>query len=136
MDESHRMALRSGLLIIEKHLHRIRSELGHEYDSSNSILYHARDNIDPKSKTKILNVVNSLLEEVRQIKETFKLEVVKESVGWKVYNALGEIWSILEDLRPEKLEAYGEMSNPDRELLRPHILKLLRILDDAYEALK
>ena len=45
-----------------------------------------------------------------------------------------EIWTILSDLRPEKLaKAYGRISDTDKKLLEPHILKLLETVDEIYQ---
>jgi len=136
MDENHRRALMSGLIVVEKQLHEICSELAQNGNHSSSILYSRINNIDQRTAKRILNIVMSMLDEIRQVKEKFELESEEESVHTQVHSKLSEIWTILEDLIPEKLEAYGRMYKADKELLRPHILRLLSILNDIYMVLR
>jgi len=131
MNESPRRALGSSLLIIERDLHTITEKLEQASMDSGSILESSIYDVDPQTKKRILNVAASMLDEIRQLKETFKLERSDQSLSRWVYSVLTEIWIILQDLRPEKLaKAYGRISDTDRKLLEPHILRLLRMLDE------
>jgi hypothetical protein len=132
MNESHRRALGSSLLIIEKDLHMITEKLEQDNKDFGSILQSTTYDVDPQTKKKILNIATSMLDEIRQLKEKFKLERDEKSLSHWVYSTLIEIWIILEDLRPEKLKAYGQMSDIDKKLLEPNILKLLKMLDEIY----
>lgn len=132
MNESHRRALGSSLVIIEKDLHTITEKLEQDSKDFGSILQSTTYDVDPQTKKKILNVATSMLDEIRQLKEKFKLERDEKSLSRWVYSTLIEIWIILEDLRPEKLKAYGQMSDMDKKLLNPHILKLLKMLGEIY----
>jgi len=70
------------------------------------------NDIDPKTRKKIHDVVTSMLDEINQIKELFNLEPAEKSLRWAITSMLSEIWMILEDLRPEKISrAYGQMSD-------------------------
>jgi len=131
MNENHRRALGSSLQLIERYLNMISEELDREGKNLSSILDSIIYDVDPHTKKKILNVAASMLDEIRQLKETFKLERNEKSLRRWVYSTLVGVWIILEDLRPEKLtKAYGRMSDADKKLLGPHILKLLRMLDE------
>jgi hypothetical protein len=136
MDENHKRALRSGLIVVEKLLHEICNDLVQNGDHTTSILYAKINDVDPRSAKKLLNLTESMLDVVRQIKEKFDLGSNQESIRSLVYSRLSEIWTILEDLRPEKLKAYGQMSKADSELLRPYILRLLCMLDDIFRLLR
>ena len=133
MNENHRRALGSSLQLIERYLNMISEELDREGKNLSSILDSIIYDVDPHTKEKILNVVASMLDEIRQLKETFKLERNEKSLRRWVYTTLVGVWIILEDLRPEKLKAYGQMSDADKKLLEPHILKLLRMLDEIHQ---
>jgi len=131
MNESPRRALGSSLLIIERDLHTIIEKLQQASKDSGSILESSIYDVDPQTKKRMLSVTASMLDEIRELKETFKLEKSDHSLSRWVYSVLTEIWIILEDLRPEKLvKAYGRISDTDRKLLEPHILRLLRMLDE------
>jgi hypothetical protein len=136
MDENHKRALRSGLIVVEKLLHEICDDLVQNGDHTTPILYAKINDVDPRSAKKLLNLTESMLDVVRQIKEKFDLGSNQESIRSLVYSRLSEIWTILEDLRPEKLKAYGQMSKADSELLRPYILRLLGMLDDIFRLLR
>jgi hypothetical protein len=134
MDENHRRALRSNLLVVERDLHYIRSQL--ESRVNKSVSYFTRNDIGPETKRKVLTMTKTMLDEIEQIVEKFSLESKEESARRNILGALSEIWTILPDSRPEKLKAYGSMSERDRELLTPHIQRLQRTLDDVFEVLR
>jgi len=129
MNENHERVLRSTLLIIEKQIHQIKSELNAS-DKPNLIMYSIKDDLDQAARTKILDIASSMLTKISQVKEAFGLvEVKEESVRRDIIGALTLIWVILHESTPEKMENYGRMSASDRELLRPHILALLRLVN-------
>jgi hypothetical protein len=131
MNENHKRALGTSLRVIERHLNTISEELEKNDRNSNVILNSIMHDVDPHTKKKILTVTASMLEEIRQLKEIFKLEKHEASLRRLVYSTIIEIWIILEDLRPEKLaKAYGRISDTDKKLLEPHILKLLKMLNE------
>jgi hypothetical protein len=134
MDENHRRALRSNLLVVERDLHYIRSQLESYVNKSAS--YFTRNDIGPETKRKVLTMTKTMLDEIEQIMDKFNLESKEESARRNIRGALSEIWTILEETRPEKLKAYGSISERDRELLTPHIQRLQRILDDVFEVLR
>jgi len=134
MNENHKRALGTSLQVIERHLNTINEELDQNHKNSNSILNSIIYDVNPQTKKTILNVTASMLEEIRQLKEIFNLEKYETSLRRLVYSTMIEIWTILEDLRPERLaKAYGRISDTDKKLLEPHILKLLETLDEIYQ---
>jgi hypothetical protein len=128
MNENHIRALRSGLLLVERRLHQIRDYL--ESDGSGSILYSIRSDIDPRARSRIMSVIASMLDEIGRIKEEFGLGAEEESLKRDVYAALAEVWVNLEELMPERMEAYGRMEEGDGRVLKSHILKLLKMHDE------
>jgi len=134
MNENHKRALGTSLQVIERHLNTINEELDQNHKNSNSILNSIIYDVNPQTKKTILNVTASMLEEIRQLKEIFNLEKYETSLRRLVYSTMIEIWTILEDLRPERLaKAYGRISDTDKKLLETHILKLLETLDEIYQ---
>ena len=115
-------------------IHYIRSQL--ESHANNSVSYFTRNDLTPEAKTRVLTMTKTMLDEIEHIVKKFSLEPKEESVRRNIVSVLSEIWTILEESRPEKLKVYGSMSRPDRELLIPHIQRLQRILDDVFEMLR
>lgn len=131
MQDNHNRVLASGLLVIERRLHQIGQDLRQVGEESDSILESTINDIDPKMRKRVIAVVQSMLDEINQIKELFNLEPAKKSLRWEITTMLSEIWTILEDLRPEKISgAYGHMSDGAQHALRPRITRLLDMLDE------
>ena len=106
MDENHKRALKSGLQVVERHLHYISSQLQSHVNRSAS--YSTRNDIDVETKTKVSSLIETMLDEIEQIMEKFSLESRQESIKNNIRGSLTEIWTVLEESRPEKLN-YPEL---------------------------
>lgn len=136
MDYNHKRILGIRLLLIERHLRDIISELKSNSSNSTFILYSVRNTISPEVSIKILDTVDSMLDEIRLMKVKFALESEEQAVRKNILGHLNGIWTTLEDTRPEKMYGYGRMSDHDKELLSPHILKLLVMYEDIFKLLR
>lgn len=136
MDYNHKRILRIRLLLIESDLRDIISKLAFYTNTSNFILYSVKNTIDSERKQRILTVIDSMLNEISQIKEEFSLESEEQSVRQKILGQLNEIWTTLLDTRPESLVGYGTMSDSDEQLLNQLTTKLLCMTDEIYKALE
>ena len=137
MNDNHTRILQVRLLLIERCLRDIISKL--EYDTNNSIyiLYSFKNTITHERRTKILDIINSMFNEINQMKKKFALESKEISVIKSITGDLDEVWTTLENTRPEKMSiGYGNMSNIDEELLRPNILTLLPMVENIYTELE
>jgi hypothetical protein len=136
LDENHKRVLSNSLLIIEEDLRYISSELQQAGETRDTIFYSKANDIDRTTTTRILSGAESMLQEIKRIKEEGELETRKESIRKEVYSLITEIWTLLEDLRPERLKAYGPLSEKDKELLKPQIQGLLRTVNDMLLAIE
>ncbi len=137
MNDNHIRILQVRLLLIERNLHEVMNKL--EYDSNNSfyILYSFKNNVVPDRKIRILDTINSMFNEINKIKVTFALDSKEISVIKSITGNLDQIWTTLENTRPEKISSgYGSMSVIDEELLRPFILRLVHLLENIYTELE
>jgi hypothetical protein len=137
MNDNYLRILRVRLLLIEKCLRDIIDKL--EYDSRNSIfiMYSFKNTIDYDRRTRLLGIINSMLYEINQMKKNFALESEELSIIRSIMGNLDDIWTTLEDTRPEKLsEGYGIMSKVDEDILRHGILKLLPMVNHFYTELE
>jgi methionine synthase II (cobalamin-independent) len=129
LDNNHKRILGIRLKLIEKHLRDTISILEHKGNATFE-LYSIRDNIDLEDKIKIIDIINSMLDEIRQIKKKFVLETDEETIRSHVLGHLNDVWTILEDSTPDNMRGYSRISELDNELLSPHILKLHNTLED------
>jgi hypothetical protein len=137
MNDNYLRILRVRLLLIEKCLLDIIDKL--EYDSRNSIfiMHSFKNTIDYDRRTRLLGIIKSMLDEINQMKKNFALESEELSVIRSIMGNLDDIWTTLEDTRPEKLsEGYGIMSKVDEDILRHGILKLLPMVNHFYTELE
>jgi len=136
MDENHKRVLASDLLIIEERLLQIIEALQQTDEQTDVVLRSTVSDIDSGRRTRLLGTIRSMLDEIKQIKEQFGLEIASKSLRWHIIARLSEIWSILSDLKPEKIgRAFGQMSDDVQEVWRPHISKLSNMLDELYREL-
>jgi len=99
-------------------------------EKSDSILESTINDIESETRRRISDAVESMLDEIGQIKKLFNLEPAEKSLRWEVISTLSEVWTILEDL-PEKISgAYGQMSDDAQNALRPRITRLLNMLNE------
>jgi hypothetical protein len=119
MDYNHTRILRVRLLLIETDLRDIMSKLTSNIDTSDFILYSLKNTIDSETKTRILNTINFMLDEISQMKKEFALESEEQYIRQKLLGRLNEIWTTLLDTMPGKLVVgYGSMSDSDQKLLK------------------
>ena len=136
MDENHKRVLGSSLLTIERRLRQIGRDLQQTGEEADSVLQFTINDIDQETRTKMLDIAKSMLDEIKQIKELFSLEVAHKSLRWHITATLSEIWNILADLKPEKVSrAFGQMPDDVQEAWRPHISRLSNMLDDLFREL-
>src|SRR5690348_3056995 len=103
MDYNHTRILRIRLLLIESYLRDTINKLEFISNNSTFILYSIKNNIDQQSKKRLLRSINSMLDEINQMKEKFALEAEEKSVRQSILGRIDGIWTTLEDTRPEKL---------------------------------
>ena len=136
MNENHKRVLTGDLLIIEERLHQISQELQQTGQESGAVLQSTINDIEPETRTKMLDIARLMLDEIRQIKELFSLEVAHKSLRWHIVTLLSEIWNNLDALKPEKVgQAFGQMPHDVQDAWRPHISRLSNMLDELYQEL-
>ncbi len=118
--ESHERALRSSLIVIEYNLQRVRTLLNEGNPTHRTITYRRADNLSQASKPIMVDLIDDILVEIRQMKEVFELKSEQINIRAEISAALDEIWIILVDLEPERLKAYGELSESEKGLIEPH----------------
>jgi hypothetical protein len=136
MDYNHRRILRIRLLLIEADLRDIISKLTDNTDTSSFILYSVKNTLDSDSKKNIHTIVDCMLDEISIVKEVFALESEEQSPRSKIFGRLNEIWTTLLDTTPQRLAAYGDISDSDQKSLKLIIVKLLHMTEEIYKVLE
>jgi len=134
MEETVANAVKSGLYVVEKNLNMIMQMFVRP--NERSIMRLTRNDIHPTVKSRMLKLIDSMFSELALLKETFNLETVQESASWRVHSFISEVWTVLEDCMPEKLTAYGKMTETDIDILNQHIGVLLQMNDQLLEGLR
>ena len=134
MNDNYTRILQVRLLLIERCLHNILQKLDHKTNDSVYILYSFKNTIDSNLKVRIREIINLMFYEVNQLKNKLDLESKEISVVKSMTGDLDEIWTTLENTMPEKMTTgYGNMSDDDKELLKPSILILLDLVKEIYD---
>ena len=134
MEETVASAVKSGLYVVEKNLNMIMQMFVRP--NERSIMRLTRNDIHPTVKTRMLKLIDSMFSEIALLKETFNLETEHESASWRVHSFISEVWAVLEDCMPEKLTAYGKMTEADTDILNQHIRFLLEMNDQLLDELR
>ncbi len=117
-------------------MHNISSRLQQAGVTSDTIFYSKVNDIDQMTAIRILSGTQSMLQEIKRIKEEDDLGAREESIEKEVYSLLIEIWTLLEDIRPKRLTAYGPLTERDKELLSHQIQGLLKMVNDMSSAIR
>ncbi len=134
MKDNYTRILQVRLLLVERSLHNILRKLKYETDDSVYILHSFKNNIDVDSRIKIHEIINLMFYEMNQLKNKLELESKEISIVKSMTGDLDEIWTTLENTMPEKMiTGYGNMSEEDKELLRPFIITLLDLVKKIYD---
>lgn len=129
MDPGTKLFLGNDLRFVET---RLRTKIDILESNNNNLaflLYSIKHNIDSETRDKILQTIEVMLNEIREVREEVGLELGVESLKRKIDVNLEEIWTTLLDTRPEKMRGRDKMSQPDEDSVRSYVLKLLRMVE-------
>jgi len=129
VDENVRRAVNSGLLIVERNIRNLIKELEHN-QNSNWILQKSVNDIPEESIRKLIEKSELMLTGIRRLEQTYNLEQNVVSTRWRLMNSLAEIWSVLNELTPERLSGYGSITADEKDTLTMRINEILALCND------
>jgi hypothetical protein len=135
MNENHKRVLVIYLHHIERNLENIRRELEQDASKFDPVLSEVNCNVNKHTKTELLCLSSSMLEEIRLMKDLYEFQPQSESSKKRINAALTEIGTPINDLRPKRLENYGSLTADDKEMLDSLVSKFLSILDHMNSSL-
>ncbi len=94
---------------VETRLRTIMDILKSNNNAATFLLYSKKNNMDSETRDKILQTIETMLNEIRHVRDEFGLEQEVESLKRKIDVNLDEIWTTLLDTRPEKMRGRGMM---------------------------
>jgi len=133
MDEDLQRALRGGLYVVEKSLRTLIEVLDHP--QMQGITYSIRGTIDPQSNAAARSEVEGMLKEVELLKTLFRLPTRVQSTERCIHSCLSEVWVVLNECKPERIQGYGKLDKSDSSRLDEHVDALLLMLGRLEEAL-
>ncbi|MGA9153868.1 MAG: hypothetical protein WBZ36_25085 [Candidatus Nitrosopolaris sp.] len=111
MEYRHRRLLEIYLRLVEKHLRDINGSLDSDFKNSRFLLYSIKNSLNVETRAKMQNMVQGMLDEIAKLKEKFSLGSEEIDARRNILGHLTEIWTTLEELRPEKIEkGHGKIS--------------------------
>jgi hypothetical protein len=135
MDKDLQRALQGGLYVVEKSLRTLIEVLDHPQMSG--ITYSVQGAIDPQSDAVARPEIEAMLKEVELLKEFFRLPTQAQSAKRVIHSCLSEVWVILNECKPERIQGYGKLNDSDSRYLDEHIdallLRLRRLEDALYD---
>jgi len=134
MDKNVKSAVQSGLYVIERNLNIILHKLGEEDDFS--VMHSTVNDVDPNFAARIRAVIGSMFDDIELLKRTFELQNHQESARWAIRSHLSEIWTVLEECKPERLDGYGQLAEEESHLLEIHVNRLLENVSRMREELR
>jgi septation ring formation regulator EzrA len=93
--------------------------------------------VNAQTRARMQNMVLEMLDEIAKLNEKFSLASEDVVVRRNILGHLTEIWTTLDELRPEKIEkGHGKISEPDKAILHSHLTKLLLLTNVGFTIFK
>jgi len=135
MEQNVLIAIKSGLFVIEKCLRDILQDTKIDSESKNWLLKVQRSDINQDEASRLTAKAEAVLREIRELQKMFEIGKDDESARWHVISNLGQVWTILSDLSPDKLQGYGQMQPEEGRFLTIHVDRMNSIREDMEKLL-
>jgi len=131
LNVNQRRAVSVTLRLLEERLADIERAME---GSEQGILYRRIARFTPKQREQMRLLITAMREEIRGAATQFHLIVEEQSAARYVIGTLSMSWESLEETRPRKLKAYGEVDPALEETLEPILQRLIQLLFDLEDA--
>ena len=135
MEESVLRAIQSGFFVIEKCLRDILQETRTRLESKNWLLRVRHSDINDDIANQLITKSEEMLKEIQELQKTFNMGKNPESIRWHIITSLNQIWTILSDLTPDRLLAFGQMDAEESKLLTTHVRKMHALAENMEKLL-
>ena len=129
MEQNVLIAIKSGLFVIEKGLRDILHDAN--TGSKSRLLRSQHSDISEDVASPLTIKAEEMLVEIQELQRIFEIAKDDESVRWHVISYLNQIWTILSDLSPDRLQGYGQMEPEEGKLLTIHVDRMNEIRKDV-----
>ncbi len=135
MEQSVLIAVKSGLLVIEKYLRDILQDTKTHSESETWLLKVRHSDISDRAASRLRAKAEEMLKEIEELQKMFEIGEDEESTRWHIINELNQIWTILSDLSPDRLRGYGQIPPEESKLLTMHVDRMNAIRKDMEKIL-
>jgi len=135
MEQSVLIAIKSGLFVIEKCLRDILEDTKTDLEAKNWLLKVRHSDISKEVASQLTVKAEEMLVEIQELQRIFEIGKDDESIRWHVISYLSQIWMILSDLSPDRLQGYGQMRPEEGKLLTIRVDKMNAIRKDMEKLL-
>jgi hypothetical protein len=129
LHRNHERVIAAGLSTIERRVIDMIVELRQNFPRPT--LRSVGIDLNEASKTELYHVLMDLLSRIDVTRKAMELPIQDESLRWRLITGLAEIMTIAEDLKAERLNAYGQIADDDGKLVNGHIHTIVALIDLA-----
>ena len=129
LHRNHERVIAAGLSTIERRVIDMIVEL--RQNLPRPTLRSVGIDLNEASKTELYHVLMDLLSRIDVTRKAMELPIQDESLRWRLITGLAEIMTIAEDLKAERLNAYGQIADDDGKLVNGHIHTIVALIDLA-----
>ena len=129
LHRNHERVIAAGLSTIERRVIDMIVELRQNFPRPT--LRSVGMDLNEASKTELYHVLMDLLSRIDVTRKAMELPIQDESLRWRLITGLAEIMTIAEDLKAERLNAYGQIADDDGKLVNGHIHTIVALIDLA-----
>ncbi|HZU68762.1 MAG TPA: hypothetical protein VFA09_15900 [Ktedonobacteraceae bacterium] len=127
LSENHRRVLANTLRRVELAACRLEEQLTRE-TMSQLTLTRFTNPPTPEQRAALLQLVKHIRRQVVQLAEDYHLEVGEQHMLRTIMGEFTLLWCDVEDIRPRKLRAYGEVHPQLQAVLDPPLKRLIELL--------
>ena len=125
LNANQKRAVAVTLRLLEERLVEIERMIDQDEEG---ILYHRVARLSPEQREKMDMLIAAMRGQIRRAAERFHLPQDERDAAREIVGILTLSWESLEDIRPHKLGAYGDVDPALKETLDPIVQELIHLL--------
>lgn len=128
LNANHRRVLAVTLRRVELAVWRLEQQIAHAETLPQLALTRFTNPPDARQRTALLQLTKQIREEIAKLAADFNLSVGEEDLLRSMRAEFSLLWCDLEDVRPKKLNGYGQVHPQAYPVLDPSIQRLIQLV--------